>query len=70
MGGSDSGEFKRRVLPKDPDMVDSPRKHIEQPSKNLKDYDYWDDDLEPLEWLNKYIGTPPPHGQSPIYSHG
>lgn len=43
---------------------------MEQPSKNLRDYDCWDGDLEPQEWLNKYLGTPAPHGQSPIYSHG
>lgn len=51
-------------------MEASPKKVIEQPSKNLKDYDCWDEDLEPEEWIERYKGTPPPHGKSPIYSHG
>lgn len=41
-----------------------------QASKNLKDYDCWDEDLKPEEWLEKYQGTPPPHGKSPIYIKG
>lgn len=39
-------------------------------SKNLKDYDCWDNDLQPEEWAKKYVGTPPPHGKAPIYSKG
>lgn len=39
-------------------------------SKNLKDYDCWDNDFTPMEWANKYVGTPPPHGKAPIYSKG
>lgn len=39
-------------------------------SKNLKDYDCWEEDLPPQHWGKKYIGTPPPHGKVPIYSGG
>ena len=39
-------------------------------SKNLKDYDCWDNDKEPEEWVKMYLGTPPPHGKAPIYSKG
>lgn len=42
----------------------------EAASKNLKDYDCWDNDRAPEEWLNLYKGTPPPHGKAPIYSKG
>ena len=41
-----------------------------QASKNLKDYDCWDQDLKPEEWLEKYQGKPGPHGKSPIYQQG
>jgi|JI6StandDraft_1071083.scaffolds.fasta_scaffold07892_11 hypothetical protein len=57
MGGPpDTAELKRRPLAKDEPVEASPKKIIEQPSKNLKDYDCWDEDLEPEEWLKKYLG--------------
>lgn len=39
-------------------------------SKNLKDYDCWDNDKEPEEWVRLYQNTPPPHGKAPIFSKG
>ena len=39
-------------------------------SKNLKDYDCWDNDHAPEQWVKKYLGTPPPHGKAPIYFKG
>ena len=39
-------------------------------SKNLKDYDCWENDCTPSEWAEKYVGTPPPHGKAPIYQKG
>lgn len=39
-------------------------------SKNLKDYDCWENDLSPEDWVEKYANTPPPHGKAPIYSGG
>lgn len=39
-------------------------------SKNLKDYDCWENDMSGQEWLKKYQGTPPPHGKAPIYQGG
>lgn len=45
-------------------------KSKEGASKNLKDYDCWDNDLPAEEWANRYVGTPPPHGKAPIYSKG
>lgn len=39
-------------------------------SKNLKDYDCWDNDLAPEQWVAKYANTPPPHGKAPIYQGG
>ena len=39
-------------------------------SRNLKDYDCWEHDLKPQEWLEKYLNTPGPHGKAPIYQGG
>lgn len=39
-------------------------------SRNLKDYDCWENDLKPELWADKYINTPPPHGKAPIYQGG
>ena len=39
-------------------------------SKNLKDYDCWENDLTPEKWVEKYANTPPPHGKAPIYQGG
>ena len=52
------------------DVVNNGSKVHEGASKNLKDYDCWENDLTPEEWATKYIGTPPPHGKAPIYSKG
>jgi hypothetical protein len=39
-------------------------------SRNLKDYDCWENDLKPELWADKYINTPAPHGKAPIYQGG
>ena len=39
-------------------------------SKNLKDYDCWEGDLTPEQWVEKYSNLPPPHGKAPIYQGG
>lgn len=55
---------------RDFDQLQNNSKIKEGASKNLKDYDCWDNDRTPEEWSNLYIGTPPPHGKAPIYSKG
>lgn len=45
-GRPETNEMKKRIG-KEFEGVDSPKKPIDQPSKNLKDYDCWGDDLEP-----------------------
>jgi hypothetical protein len=52
------------------ELLNTNNKVKEGASKNLKDYDCWDSDLTPQEWIKKYINTPPPHGKAPIYSKG
>lgn len=52
------------------ELLQNNSKIKEGASKNLKDYDCWDNDLTPNEWSSKYVGTPPPHGKAPIYSKG
>jgi hypothetical protein len=52
------------------ELLQSGSKINEGASKNLKDYDCWENDFTPEEWARKYIGTPPPHGKAPIYSKG
>ena len=52
------------------ELLQADSKNKEGASKNLKDYDCWDTDLTPQEWIKKYVGTPPPHGKAPIYSKG
>jgi hypothetical protein len=37
----------------------------------LKDYDCWENDLKPQEWMQKYMNTPgESHGKAPIYQGG
>jgi len=52
------------------ELLQTGTKVKEGASKNLKDYDCWDNDLAPEEWVKKYVGTPAPHGKAPIYSKG
>jgi dynein heavy chain len=33
----------------------------------LKNYDCWDDDKTPKEWLKECLGKMPPHAKCPIY---
>lgn len=52
------------------ELVQTNSKINEGASKNLKDYDCWENDLKPEDWAKKYVGTLPPHGKAPIYSKG
>lgn len=36
----------------------------------MKDYDCWENDLKPQEWMEKYLNTPGPHAKAPIYQGG
>jgi hypothetical protein len=57
--------------PRDLDeLLNTNGKAKEGASKNLKNYDCWEEDLSPQEWIQKYMNTPPPHGKAPIYSKG
>lgn len=38
-----------------------------QSTKALMNYDCWDEDFEPMEWLKRCKGQPLPHAKSPIY---
>ena len=52
------------------ELLQTGSKVKEGASKNLKDYDCWENDLTPEQWSEKYVGTPPPHAKAPIYSKG
>lgn len=52
------------------EIVNNGSKVNDGASKNLKDYDCWENDHTPQEWADMYIGKPPPHGKAPIYSKG
>jgi len=52
------------------DLLNNGSKAQDGASKNLKDYDCWENDNSPDEWASKYVGTPPPHGKAPIYHKG
>ena len=61
---------KKDIENREPNEIGDIVKTKEGASKNLKDYDCWENDLKPEEWIKKYDKIPPPHGKAPIYQGG
>lgn len=38
-------------------------------NKNLKNYDCWDEEKKPVEWVDKYKELEGAHAQCPIYKN-
>lgn len=38
-------------------------------NKRLKNYDCWDEEVKPQDWVNKYKSDPDYHGQCPVFKN-